>query len=68
MEAAIDYNKQDLTGPICIIIGSEGFGMSRLVKQNTDILIKIPMKGKINSLNAAVSAGIVIYQALSQRM
>ena len=61
----IDTNKyhynQDLTGSIAIVIGSEGFGMSRLVKENCDFLVKIPMKGKITSLNAAVSAAIVIY-------
>ena len=50
------YYNQDLKGPLAIIIGSEGFGMSRLVKENSDILIKIPMKGKITSLNASVSA------------
>ena len=67
----IDTNKyhynQDLTGPIAIVIGSEGFGMSKLVKQNCDFLVKIPMKGKITSLNASVSAGIVVYEAVRQR-
>ncbi len=67
MEAKTDYYNQDLTGPICLIIGSEGFGMSRLVKENTDILVKIPMKGKITSLNASVSAGIIVYEAVKQR-
>lgn len=62
------YYEQDLTGPIAIVIGSEGFGMSRLVKENCDFLVKIPMKGKITSLNASVSAGIVIYEALKQRL
>ena len=52
---------------IAIIIGSEGFGMNRLVKENADILVKIPMKGNITSLNASVSAGIVIYEAVKQR-
>ncbi|MCI8485722.1 MAG: 23S rRNA (guanosine(2251)-2'-O)-methyltransferase RlmB [Clostridia bacterium] len=61
------YDKQDFTGPIGIVIGSEGFGMSRLVKENCDFLVKIPMKGKITSLNAAVSAGIVIYEAVKQK-
>lgn len=61
------YDKQDFTGSIAIIIGSEGFGMSRLVKENCDFLVKIPMKGKITSLNAAVSAGIVIYEAVKQK-
>ena len=67
MDATVDYNKQDLKGPICIVIGSEGFGMSRLVKENTDVLLKIPMKGKITSLNASVSAGIVMYEVVNQR-
>jgi len=61
------YYEQDLTGPIAIVIGSEGHGMTRLVKENCDFLIKIPMKGKITSLNASVSAGIVIYEALKQK-
>lgn len=67
MENATDYDKQDYTGGIAIVIGSEGFGMSKIVKDNCDFLVKIPMKGKITSLNASVSAGIVIYEALKQR-
>ena len=67
MEAQINYTDQDLTGPICIVIGSEGSGMGKLVKDNMDVLLKIPMKGHINSLNASVSAGIVIYEAMKQR-
>ena len=61
------YYNQDLKGPLAIIIGSEGFGMSKLVKENSDILIKIPMKGQITSLNASVSAGIIMYEAVKQR-
>ncbi len=67
MDTKTYYYDQDLKGPIAIVIGSEGFGMSRLVKENCDFLVKIPMKGKITSLNASVSAGIVIYEALKQR-
>ena len=67
-EAKTYYYNQDLKGPIAIIIGSEGFGMSRLVKENCDFLVKIPMYGKINSLNASVSAGIVIYEAVKQKI
>lgn len=63
----IQYDKQDFTGPIAIIIGSEGFGISRLVKENCDFLVKIPMKGKVTSLNASVSTGIILYEALKQR-
>ena len=61
------YFKQDLTGPIAIVIGNEGKGMSELVEKNCDFLVKIPMMGKIESLNASVSTGIIIYEALKQR-
>jgi 23S rRNA (guanosine2251-2'-O)-methyltransferase len=62
-----EYTKQDYKIPIAIVIGSEGFGMSRLVKENCDFLVKIPMKGKITSLNASVSAGIIMYEVVKQR-
>ncbi len=62
-----NYDAQDYTGPIALVIGSEGFGISRLVKENCDFLVKIPMKGKITSLNASVSAGIVMYEIVRQR-
>lgn len=68
MDTNTYYYKQDLTGPMAIVIGSEGFGISRLVKENCDFLVKIPMQGKITSLNASVSAGIVIYEAVKQRI
>ena len=61
------YTEQDLKGPIGLVIGSEGFGMSRLVRENCDFLVKIPMKGKVQSLNASVSAGIVMYEIVKQR-
>jgi len=61
------YYDQDFKGPIAIVIGSEGFGMGKLTKDNVDLLVKIPMNGKITSLNASVSAGIVIYEAVKQR-
>ncbi len=61
------YYDQDYKMPVAIVIGSEGFGMSRLVKENCDFLVKIPMKGKITSLNASVSAGIVMYEVVKQR-
>lgn len=66
--AKTQYYEQDLTGPIGIVIGSEGFGMSKLVKENVDILIKIPMKGQITSLNASVAAGIVMYEVVKQNI
>ena len=68
MDTDTYYYEQDLTGSLAIVIGSEGFGMSRLVKQNCDFIVKIPMKGKITSLNASVSTGIVTYEAVKQRL
>lgn len=65
-DAKTNYYEQDLTGPIGLIIGSEGFGMSKLLRENTDILVKIPMKGQITSLNASVAAGIVMYEVVKQ--
>ena len=67
MDAKNYYYNEKLTGPICLIIGSEGFGMSNLVKKNCDVLIKIPMRGKVTSLNASVSAGITMYEVVRQR-
>lgn len=62
------YYDQDLTGSIGIVIGNEGNGISQKVKKNCDFLVKIPMKGKVTSLNASVSTGIVVYEAVKQRM
>ena len=67
MDTDTIYTKQDYKMPIAIVIGSEGFGMSRLVKENCDFLVKIPMKGKITSLNASVSAGIIMYEVVRKR-
>ena len=62
------YFEENLTGPIAIIIGSEGRGMNKLTMKKCDVLLKIPMKGHITSLNASVSGGIVIFEAVRQRM
>ena len=62
------YYDQDLTGALGIVIGNEGNGISEKVKKNCDFLVKIPMKGKVTSLNASVSTGIIIYEALKQRI
>lgn len=62
------YFEEDLTGPCAIIIGSEGRGMNKLTMKKCDVLLKIPMKGHITSLNASVSGGIVIFEAVRQRM
>lgn len=68
INTATYYYDQDLTGPIGIVIGNEGNGISQKVKKNCDFLVKIPMKGKITSLNASVSTGIILYEAVEQRM
>ena len=62
------YYNQDLTGPLGIVIGNEGKGISDKVKKNCDFLVKIPMKGKVTSVNASVSTGIIVYEAVKQRM
>jgi 23S rRNA (guanosine2251-2'-O)-methyltransferase len=57
----------DLTGPIALVIGSEGDGMSRLVAENCDFLVRIPMRGKVSSLNASAAAAVFLYEILRQR-
>lgn len=64
---AIDYTRVDFTLPAAIVIGSEGGGLSELVKKRCDLLASIPMRGRITSLNASVAAAIVMYEALNQR-
>ena len=59
--------RQNLKGPIGLVIGSEGGGVSRLVRENCDLTASIPMKGQIDSLNASVAAGILCYEILRQR-
>lgn len=61
------YYGKDMTGPIALVIGSEGEGLGRLIKGNCDFLVSIPMKGKISSLNAAVSAAIILFEIQKQR-
>jgi 23S rRNA (guanosine2251-2'-O)-methyltransferase len=66
-EARTLYTQADLTGPLALVVGSEGKGIGRLVREHCDLLIKIPMYGAINSLNAAVAGSIAVYEALRQR-
>ena len=56
-----------LTGPVCLVIGSEGFGMSRLVQENCDVTVSIPLKGKVTSLNASAAAAVLMYEVVRQR-
>ncbi len=58
----------DLKGPAAIVIGSEGDGMGRLVSECCDFLVSIPMRGKLNSLNASAAAAILLYEAVRQRL
>lgn len=62
-----DYSETDFTGSCGLVIGSEGFGISKLIQKKCDFMIKLPMLGKINSLNASVAAGIFMYEVLRQR-
>lgn len=62
-----DYTKTDFTDGCAIVIGSEGFGISHLIQKKCDFMIKLPMMGKINSLNASVAGGIFMYEVLRQR-
>ena len=67
-EGSIPMYKADLTGPTAIVIGSEGDGMSTLVRKNCDVTVHIPMKGRITSLNASAAASILLYEAVRQRL
>lgn len=59
--------QQDLTGPIALVIGSEGAGLSRLIREKCDFLSSIPMRGSINSLNASVAASLLMFEVVRQR-
>ena len=67
MDGQVMYS-QNLTGPIGLVIGNEGDGVSRLVREKCDYVTSIPMKGEIESLNASVAAGVLAYEIVRQRM
>ena len=67
-EGSVSLYEADLKGPAAIVIGSEGDGMGRLVREHCDFLVSIPMKGRISSLNASAAAAILLYEALRQRL
>lgn len=67
LEDSVDYRSIDYSGKIALVIGNEGSGMSKLVKNACDFIAKIPMYGKTNSLNASVAAGIMIYEVIRNR-
>lgn len=67
MEDSVDYRSIDYSGKIALVIGNEGKGISRLVRESCDFVATIPMRGKINSLNASVASGIMIYEVVRNR-
>ena len=67
-EGSVPMYQADLTVPAAIVIGSEGDGMSQLVRKNCDVMVNIPMKGRISSLNASAAASILLYEAVRQRL
>ena len=67
MDGEVMY-RQNLTGPIGLVIGNEGDGVSKLVRENCDFTASIPMKGDIDSLNASVAAGVLAYEIVRQRL
>lgn len=66
MDGEVMY-KQNLTGPLGLVIGNEGEGVSRLVRENCDFRVSVPMKGQVDSLNASVACGVLAYEVLRQR-
>ena len=67
MDGTENYYDANMTGPLVLVIGSEGRGVSRLTKNACDFIVKIPMRGKVNSLNASNAAAILAYEVLKQR-
>lgn len=67
MEGDQIYYKSNLNGPLLVVMGSEGKGLGRLVKEQCDFLVRIPMKGKVNSLNVSVAGSLLLYEILRQR-
>lgn len=61
------YNRADLGGPLALVVGSEGQGLRRLVRERCDFLLRLPMRGRVTSLNTAVAGSVVLYEALRQR-
>ena len=68
LERSVDYRKGQYDVPICLVIGSEGFGISKLVKKQCDYCVSVPMVGTITSLNASVATGIILYEYVRQKI
>jgi 23S rRNA (guanosine2251-2'-O)-methyltransferase len=65
--ASIDYTEWDWTSPSALFLGNESTGLHRLVRERCDTLVRIPVRGKIESLNVSVAAGVILFEALRQR-
>ena len=61
------FYQTNLTGPLALVVGSEGEGISRLTKENCDFIVSMPMSGNVTSLNASVAGGILLYEVYRQR-
>lgn len=68
MDGEQAYYEADLTGPLVLVVGSEGHGMSRLTREHCDFVVRMPMAGRINSLNASVAGSILMYEVMRQRL
>ena len=68
MDGRDQYFDANLTGPLVLVVGAEGKGLGRLVKENCDFIVRIPMLGQVSSLNASVAGGILLYDILRQRI
>ena len=66
-DASYSYTDADFGVPLCLVLGGEGAGIRRLVKQKCDYLVHLPMLGRIESLNVSVAAGVLLYEVLRQR-
>ena len=67
MDGTVDYSESNMKGSLVLVVGGEGHGVSRLTKENCDFIVRLPMIGKINSLNASVAGSILMYEAFRQR-